>query len=206
MIRIPKMNLITSTYGDAIHCNWDNINPTEAKEEEEEEEEEPNANHENRKSMAALHGNSNSTAMKQDNELYQVVDFNVNPLDTYPETTIFTYLFRNEGSIMTQIHLTTEIPTCSILERNKDDLFMQMRALYRKYVKTNSAHELNISYDTRRGLMDYFESIRNPKKVRDYKLFTIMDECAIEIIQLLHAPFGRFVVYKDICPYCVICI
>eukprot|EP01084_Bolivina_argentea_P135494 238742_1 len=64
-----------------------------------------------------------------------------------------------------------------------------MKCLYTCYVKVWSENELNLSYDLRQSLMDYFEHIEEEK---EYKVFNIMDGVAIEILRLLQSSFRRF--------------
>eukprot|EP01084_Bolivina_argentea_P013187 24718_1 len=129
-----------------------------------------------------------SSVKKKDNSLYQVVDFNIKPLDNIGDK-LYTYLFHNNGSIMTPIYLSPKIPQTIIISENKNNLFLQMKHLYNKYIKISSDNELNISYEVRSSLINYFENVNED---RDYKVFNIMDEVAVEVLQLLQDSFRRF--------------
>eukprot|EP01083_Nonionella_stella_P021421 59415_1 len=106
-----------------------------------------------------------------------------------------TYLFHDGGSIMTQICLTNKQPVSSIVKENETSLYAQMSVLYNKYIKVNSNHTLDLSAETRNVLIKYFEAMQCDGKVdrsTECRLFNIMDECCMEIMQLIKRSFSRF--------------
>eukprot|EP01084_Bolivina_argentea_P013188 24719_1 len=129
-----------------------------------------------------------SEQIKTDNSLCQVVDFNIKPNeDMKDKDVIFTYLFEQNGSIITPIYLPSKLPkSVALTSEYNAHLYTQMRFLYDKYIKIGSDHEINISHSSRSALISYFEANSVDK---DYKIFNIFDEVALENFFLLQITF-----------------
>eukprot|EP01084_Bolivina_argentea_P032599 60326_1 len=126
-----------------------------------------------------------------------IIDFNINPFDTKQifkteKETFFTYLCYTDCTIMTKLSLPIEIPKTIILTKYENDLYNQMYALYNKYIKVGSDHELNISYSIRNQLANVFRTCNNLEKHSECDYFNVMDECGIEITGLMQQSFARF--------------
>jgi len=128
------------------------------------------------------------------------------------EKEVSTFLYGVDGQVLTKIAIPLDIPK-SVILRNQKSLQGQMDALYHKYVKVNSDHELNLSAVNRKALRKRFEkrsatpgrppSTSGKRKVSDNLqvkeekseeevLLNCMDSAAMQILALLQDPFTRF--------------
>ena len=112
------------------------------------------------------------------------------------KNSIHSYIFHNDGSIYIRIELPPKLPMSTILNNN-ENLVEQMTALYHKYVSNQGMHELNISYDSRKRLKEFFEVKLKKKKDGgeddlESFVFNVLDEVAKEILTLMIDSFRRF--------------
>jgi len=126
------------------------------------------------------------------------------------EKEVSTFLYGVDGQVLTKMAIPLDIPK-SVILRNQKSLQGQMDALYHKYVKVNSDHELNLSAVNRKALRKRFEKrsatpgrppsgnrkISENVQVKDEKseeevLLNCMDSAAMQILALLQDPFTRF--------------
>merc|ERR1712087_656162 len=94
----------------------------------------------------------------------------------------------------TKVTIPLDIPK-SVILRNQTTLEGQMDALYHKYVKVNSDHELNLSAVNRKALKKRFERHTPGKETSKddaEDLLNCMDSAAMQILALLQDPFTRF--------------
>ena len=107
---------------------------------------------------------------------------------------IHSYIFHDDGSIYIRIELPPKLPMSTLLN-DYDNLIDQMLGLYKKYISENSIHEVNIGYESRRKLKEFFE-IKLSQKQRDVDLesfvFNVLDVAAKEILLLMIDSFRRF--------------
>jgi len=132
-----------------------------------------------------------SSVITANNELTQTIDFNAKTVDAFADrATIFTYLFNEDGRIMTPIFLPSTLPNTVAISEKNATLHAQMAFLYRKYIKVGSEREVNISWAMRDSLTAYFErGIADS----DFGVFNLLDGIALETLCLLHRTFARFV-------------
>eukprot|EP01084_Bolivina_argentea_P083880 151846_1 len=154
--------------------------------------------------------NDYSVKIRTKNNESLCVDFTKNPFapDRNYKTEqqkYFTYLFHDDGVIMTKLGLSQRIVQTGILEggKNENNLFLQMHDLFDKYIKPQAEFEINISYTVRLKLIQIFGGIADAQSTdtssgeyHNSQMFNIMDEAAIEIVQLLQFSLSRFV-YSD---------
>jgi len=132
-----------------------------------------------------------------DNQRYQTLDFH----DQSEDKTCWTFLFHDGHKIMQKLTIPLNIPTTALLTEH-DDLFGQMHGLYAKYVATDSAYEINISYQLRFGITSFFDDEdgtlkRWKQKGEDYKLFNLFDEPCLAILRLMQQSMYRFRMKED---------
>jgi len=120
--------------------------------------------------------------------------------DGADEERVSSFLYGVDGQVLTKVCIPLDIPK-SVILRNQKSLQGQMDALYHKYVKVNSDHELNLSAVNRKTLKKRFERRVTPgsaeKEAEDEKsaeeaLLNCMDSAAMQILALLQDPFTRF--------------
>eukprot|EP01083_Nonionella_stella_P045929 123043_1 len=88
--------------------------------------------------------------------------------------------------------LPCELPQSTIVE-TCDTFIDQIKHLYHKYLEEGSPFELNISHDNREKLSRFVQCIDEIPKERQSDLYSVFDECCVEILFLLDDPFHRFV-------------
>ena len=103
---------------------------------------------------------------------------------------------KDNKRILTTFKIPSEIPESIVLLRNKS-LQSQLNALYHKYIRIGSDHELNISGTNRKHLYRIFEGEQvgahgSNLLLKDERLINCMDFAALEILMLLQDPYNRF--------------
>jgi len=117
---------------------------------------------------------------------------------------MYTYLFRNDGTILMKLALPPGLPPSAALEdvHKKKSLALQMEYLFNKFIKPGAVHEVNLSHGVRMPLRRFFGAERlhlKHGKVESF-IFNIFDEAALQILELMVDSFGRFATTKT-CRY-----
>eukprot|EP01083_Nonionella_stella_P287273 977771_1 len=120
------------------------------------------------------------------------------------EAQIFSYLLNNTGSIFMKIELAPGLPMSAVLDGplKTNHFGIQMDYLYNKFIKSGSYMEMNISYDLKAPLVQIFETDKSHlKQPKESFLFTVFDEVAHSILELMLDSYHRFIVtdeYKEL--------
>ena len=67
--------------------------------------------------------------------------------------------------------------------------------LYKKYVALGSEYEINVSYRTRKDLIDKMDNLAlfiENEAINELQMFWMFRQCCTEMIHLIHGSFGRF--------------
>ncbi len=125
------------------------------------------------------------------------------------------------------MEIPSELPKSSILKKSNENIYKAMKELFDKYVSTKEASfEINVSWETRKFLREYFELPEVSQKLRDikeieeasqsliansrdgnenfnkYEALCIFDACCNEVFRLLLDSFSRFrrtQAFKQLC-------
>ena len=145
-----------------------------------------------------------------------VIDFNITPNNIIKEKnnendtdktmndvdSMGTYIFDDNGAIIAKLSIPLELPLSAISQLN-NGLYIQMLAIFNKYIRVSSTHQLNLSGDLRDSLTKFFADqdlrtyyTQKEGQGKDYKLFNLLDGCCMEILKLMFDSFGRFVATK----------
>ena len=96
---------------------------------------------------------------------------------------------------MMKLELPEGLPLSSVLEDDvkQNNLGLQMEYLYNKFIKEDSLVTVNLPYGIRSTLTMFFEAERaHSSQPKESFLFDIMDESALNILDLMLDSFGRF--------------